>query len=390
MKKVKEQAKIAIICDRLDTWGGAEQHMKAISDIYPDAPIYTSVADPEFIKKYFPNRQIITTFIQKLPFQQILKQEYLLLQPVAFNKFDFTGFDLIISITSGFAKNINIPINAKHVCVCLTPPRFLWLEDARSTSKSKKITYNIIYRLVKKPLHSVLRKIDYQSAQKADYILANSKNIVERVKKFYNRKAEYIYPPVEVQNLITQSKKSQKRRNTTAKYLYLGRVEQYKGIELAIRACISLERKLIVAGIGSDFDRMKQLIIDLNGEKYIKMLGFVSEKTKNNLLSNSKALLYPVLDEDFGIVPLEAQACGCPVIAFRKGGVIETISEKHPQTGLFFNEYNANSLARAIEAFEKIKIDPEDCREHAKLFDTKIFKYKMDEYIKNVLKAKKR
>ncbi len=371
--------KIAIVCDRLDTWGGAEFHMREITKILPEADIFTSVADSQFIQEYFPGRTIYTTFIQKLPFQKALKQEYVLLQPLAFSRLNFSKYDLIISISSGFAKNINTPRHSKHIYICLTPPRFLWLEKSRKTTQSKKITYNLVYKIIKKPLHNILRKTDYKSAQKPRKILANSKTIVKRVKKYYDRDAQYIYPPVDLKSMEYHNEKRDD------KYLYLGRIDAYKGVELAIRACVKLGKKLVVAGTGPDMERMQQLVKELNAGNLINFLGFVSDKTKVNLYNKCRALIFPVLDEDFGIVPVEAQACGCPVIAYRSGGVRETVSDKLPQTGVFFGKYSSHALALAIRRFEKADIDPRDCVEQAKMFSTEIFAFKMREYLKNEL-----
>jgi glycosyltransferase involved in cell wall biosynthesis len=372
--------KVAIVCDRLDTWGGAEMHMREIAKLFPKADIYTSVMDKNFVDNYFPNWHVHTTFIQKLPFKRLFKQEYILLQPLGFYLLNLSKYDLVISISSGFAKNLNLSKNTKHIFICLTPPRFLWMEEKRSIIKSGKLTYRILYKLIKKPLHNLLREIDFKSAQRADYILANSKTVAKRVQKFYKRKALHIYPPVDL------SRAWLPKKNRSDNYLYLGRIVSYKGVELAIRACVKLEKNLLVAGAGPDLEQMKALVDDLGANKLVKFLGFVTERTKYNLYSKAKALLYPVQDEDFGIVPVEAQSCGCPVIAYKEGGVTESVSTKNPITGVFFNKYTQDSLQDAITRFESIKINQEDCFEIAKQFSTQIFAYKMKDYIDDVLK----
>lgn len=372
--------KVAIICDRLDTWGGAEMHMREIARLFPKADIYTSVADKQFIETYFPNWRVHTTFIQKMPFKKHLKQEYVLLQPLAFYLLNLSKYDLVISISSGFAKNLNLPKSTKHIFVCLTPPRFLWMEDKRSIVKSDKLTYQILYKLIKKPLHNLLRQVDFKSAQRADYILANSKTVAKRIQKFYKRKAMHIYPPVDL------NKASLPKKKRSENYLYLGRIVSYKGVELAIRTCVNLGKNLLVAGAGPDLELMQTLVDELGANKLVKFLGFVTEQTKYNLYSKSKALLYPVQDEDFGIVPVEAQSCGCAVIAYKEGGVTESVSAKNPITGVFFNKYTEESMQEAIKKFESIQIDQRDCHENAKQFSTQIFAYKMKDYIDDVLK----
>lgn len=375
---------IAIISDRLTAWGGAELTIKVLSDMYPEAPIYTSVYDKKITDQYLPGRTIIPSIIQYLPFEKHLRNEYSILYWLAFKLFNLRKFDAVISVSSAYAKFVSTPGKTKHVCFCLTPPRFLWIEGSRSTVHSKRITFKIYNWLFKRPLHWFLRKLDVRSIEKADVVTANSSEVAGRIKRVYGIDAEIYYPPLDLSDfeLNTESK-------TRGKWMmYLGRVETYKGVEIAIRACSELKVPLQVAGAGNDLERMKELVKELNAKGYVKFLGFVSEEQKKKMYFNCKALIYPVRDEDFGLVPIEANATGCPVIAYRGGGVLETLSEDNPRTAVLFDEYSVESLKKAIVEFDNYEFNPDNCRKQANQFAKEIFEYKVKNLINNVLSDK--
>ncbi len=373
------ELKVAIITDQLTKLGGAEWHMKAVAEIFPDAPIYTSVVDKSLVREVFPDRNIKNSFVQYLPFEKKLRQEYSILWPLGFKLFNLRKYDLIISVSAAYSKMVRIPDGLKHIILCLTPPRFLYMPERRSTRESEKLSYKF-YEKIKKFLHEKFKKWDKKAVENADLVVANSSVIQKRIEKFYGVDSQIIYPPVDVNGVDFNSE----IKNRGDSYLYLGRLESYKGVDLVIKACAELNRKLIIAGTGSYEAELKDLVGKLNAKNLIKFEGFVTESRKKSLLFNSKALIFPVKDEDFGIVPIEANAAGCPVIAFKGGGPVETLSVDNPKTVVFFEEYNSDSLGKAILEFERSEFNPGSCRKQAKHFSKKIFQYKISRVVNEV------
>ena len=230
-------------------------------------------------------------------------------------------------------------------------------------------------------LEDLWKKWDKEAAQRVDAIIANSEVVRKRIKKYYKVDAEVIYPPIEVEELASEQLPNRKENW----FLYLGRIETYKGVELAIRACVDAKVPLKIAGKGDDEERMHRLVKDLNAKGLISFLGFVSDTERNNLLKRCKALIFPAKGEDFGIVPVEANALGTPVIAYRNGGVIETISEENPKTGMFFDKYNYKELSKILKKFNENEFDSKTCISQAKQFDSSIFMYKLKTYVEDVV-----
>jgi len=371
--------KIAIISDQLTKYGGAELTIKVLCEIFPQAEIITSVQDKELVKKYFLNNKVRNTFTQYIPFEKFLRDEYKITYPIGFALFPTDKYDLIISVSNGFAKMIRVPKGTKHVHLCLTPPPYIWMPKRRVMADSKKFTYKVIYQaLFKKPLHAIWRKMDIKATLQADVVYANSKEVQSRVKKMYAREdVGVLYPPVELEKLNPNYGKRDDY------YLYLGRIECYKGVELAVRACAKLGKKLKIGGKGSDQERISNIIKELGVENNIEILGFVSEEERSKLLSNCKALLSPIKDEDFGVVPVEANACGTPVIAHKSGGALETIIDG--KTGVFFENWDTDSLVEAIKKFDKMYINPKDCVINASKFSKDAFKNKLLIIVNDVL-----
>lgn len=369
--------RVAILVHPLHVHGGAEYHLKVISDLFPDATIFTAWYDEEFVQKYFPGRKIKASFIQNLPNKSKYAQLYIPLQPFAYKLFNFDQFHKVIILSDGFEKNIKVGPGVKILLEVLTPPRFLWLES-RSTQRSNKISYKIYKKFLEKALHSKWRKIDKTAASKADIVLANSHDVQSRIAKFYGLHSEVLYPPVETSDIPFNPMLG----NRKDWYLYFGRVETYKGVELLIRTCIAFGHKLKVAGSGADLERMKQLTIELGGANLIEIMGYVTEKQKKQLLFECKALIYPVKDEDFGIVPLEASAAGAPVVAFRGGGVKETVLDG--KTGVFFDQFDIESLNNAIKRVDQAGINPDNCLAQANSFKKETFESKFMTFFNNL------
>ncbi len=382
MKKKKfKDLKVAIVTDELQFWGGAQDDVISFSKVFQNSTIYTSIYEEDVLEKYFKGKNVKASFIQKMPFEKKLREEYFLLYPLAFRLFNFKKYDLVISVSSAFAKFVKTPKNTKHFLYCLTPPRYLWLET-RSDRHRGKVTYKL-YSLFKPFLHNIWRRKDKKAAQKADMVASNSKEVARRIKKFYELDAKVLYPAVEMDYIEFNPDISSRQEW----FLYVGRVEKYKGVDIMVRACINAKKKLKIAGKGSYLEDLKKLVRDLNGEDLVEFLGYVDNEQKADLLSKCKTLIFPVKDEDFGIVPIEANAAGCPVLAFAGGGVLETIVDG--VTGKFFREHSSSSLEKELRDWNSLKFNPEDCRKQAMNFGFDAFENKMVSLVNEILKENK-
>jgi glycosyltransferase involved in cell wall biosynthesis len=361
---------IALVVHPLFLWGGGEYYLRVLSALLPAAPIYTAWYDPSFTKKHFPDRRIVASHLQKLPLKKRFYRELIPLLPQAYKKFDLNNFKLVIVVSDSFEKNLTIGENTKVWLHILTPPRFLWLEN-RASQTSNKITYRLYKSLLKNKLHQKWKKLDIEATRRADFITSISNTVAQRVKRFYNLDSEVLYPPVE----LYSHKQNTKPLPREEWFLYFGRIEAYKGVELAIRSCIELKKKLVVAGTGSDVERLKSIVCEMNGTNYIQFIGFVSEEEKWDLYRRCKALIYPVKDEDFGIVPVEANSAGAPVIAYAGGGATETIVDG--ETGFLFKDYSVDALSEKMTIIKSLNIDQKVCRHQAQRFSRDIFEGKV-------------
>src|SRR3989344_334017 len=304
--------KVAIVHDDLVQFGGAERVLEGICEIYPDAPIYTSVYDPsnEQLRKRFRSKKIITSSLQKIPGWKYLYKPLFFLYPIAFEQFDFTGFDLVISHTTRFAKCVITKPDTTHICYCHTPPRFLW-----HFSGLKNYGFGEI-------LMTKLRLLDQISAKRVDFFLAGSENAGKRIKRVYGVSSKVVYPFIDLERFKDIEVWDGKY------FVIMGRPNKYKRFDLAIEACRKLGIEL--------------KILD----------GKFSDDMVVNILAGCKALIIPG-EEDFGLSSLEAQALGKPVIAFKAGGALETVTSK---TGLFFEEQTVDCLVQAINKLQDTKI----------------------------------
>ncbi len=379
--------KIAVVTDPLYKRGGAEDHVKAILDAFPKAELFTAYYDPKFTDEYYPHVKIHHSFMQHLPGKLSgMRYVYLLFHPWAYESFKFNGFDAVVSISISFgkfARTKNIP----HVDICMSPPKFFWEKEGRSIKDANrfngfnKVMFKFYSFFMDTFLERMWQKWDKKAAQRCTKIIAISNVVKERVKKYYGIEADVIYPPVDTKAL-QKSKNINRKENW---FLYSGRIETYKGVGLAIKACVKAGVPLKIVGKGEDLDAMQDLVKRLNAKGLVKFLGYVSDEEKFDLMARAKALIFPVRHEDFGITPVEANASGTPVIAFREGGVLETISEENPKTGIFFDKYDVNTLCQIIKDFKSSSYDPDNCRKQASNFASEIFVYKLQNYVKDVL-----
>lgn len=385
-KKEKENTKVAVVSEPLFKHGGAESHLKHILEAFPNCELFTAYYDEEFVKEFFPDVKIHHSFMQNLPGRDKFKQFYYLLQPLAYRSFRFKDFDIVISLSIAFSKFVK-PKKIKHVNICMSPPKFFWQKQSRSLKDEEQLTgiNKFLFKFYSFFMGTFLERIwqrwDRNAARRCSKIVAISNVVKERVKEYYDYDADVIYPPVEVRK-IQAAKKVNRKENW---FLYLGRVETYKGVDLAIKACVNAGVPLKIAGKGDHFEAMRELVKKLNARGLVKFLGYVTEEQKINLLSRTKALIFPVRDEDFGIVPVEANAAGTPVIAYREGGVLETISQDNPKTGIFFDKYTIKELSKILRKFDSEDYNPDNCRKQADNFASEIFVYKLQNYVKDAL-----
>ncbi len=356
--------KVAIVHDYIKEYGGAERVLEAFHEIYPSAPIFTTVFLPEFLgphKKRFAGWDIRTSWLQNIPFIEKLISPARLLSPFIFENFNFSEFDvLLVSATGAYFPNlINKKPKTLQITYCHTPPRYLYgYKTARNWQKY------FLGRAFALFANHYLRQMDFVSYQRPDYIIANSREVKRRIEKFYRREAIVIYPPVD-----TEDKLSSKSKNKINNYFLAGgRLARAKRIDLAIEACNRLKLPLKVFGRGfADYDNELKKIAG----KTVEFFGEVSESELVKLYKGAKAFLYPSEYEDFGIMPLEAQSFGIPVVGLNQGGVRETVV--HGKTGVLFNKPTVESLVFAIRQFNRLTINPKDCRENAERFGKERF-----------------
>jgi len=366
--------KIAIVHDYLKEYGGAERVLETFLEIWPDADIYTTVFLPEFAgphKGRVEKWNVKTSFLQYVPFKAKLISMFRFVALCVFKSFDLSKYDLVITSTAGTYTSPNFVKVGKRALLinyCHTPPRYLYGYPVANDWKSNWFRRTLLV-MGKIPMF-FLRKLDFKAAQLPDYIIANSNEVASRIKKFYKRDSTIIYPPVEIPNISLPMRKENY-------YLIGGRVSRHKGHDIAIKAFTKLGLPLKVFGgtfASYGLDQFKKF-----AGKNIEFLGEVSESDKWKLMSGAKAFIFPSEQEDFGIIPVEAMAVGTPIIALNQGGVKETVI--NGKTGLFFNERTPEALVEAVEKFEKMKFNPEDCINQAKKFSKERFKKEMVEFV---------
>ncbi|MEN5273455.1 glycosyltransferase [Stenotrophomonas lactitubi] len=365
--------KVAIIHYWFVTWRGGEKVIEQLLRLYPEADVFTHVATPEIERTKLAGHRVQRTFVSKLPGAQKRYQKYLPLMPVALEQLDLTGYDLVISSESGPAKNVITHPDALHICYCHSPMRYVWDMYPLYLADAGWLT-----RLLMRPLMHYMRLTDSVSASRVDHFIANSKFIARRIDKCYRRQAEVIHPPVEVDDFEARAEKQDY-------YLLLGQLTAYKKADLVMDAFLRSGKRLVIIGEGEQLAAMRA-----RATERVVVLGRQPFSALKEHLANAKALVFPGV-EDFGIVPLEAMASGTPVIAYAKGGALETVIESDDPsaaTGLFFHEQSIDAINEAVARFESLSepISAEACRARAEQFAPDRFREELSSFIQAKLR----
>nr|MBN1230192.1 glycosyltransferase [Anaerolineae bacterium] len=354
--------KLALVHDWLNQIGGAENVLEQMVDLFGiDTPVYTSIYDPVRMPDFYREWDIRTTWMDNLPAIHAYHQPYLPVYPMAWQGLDLSGYDLVLSNKSGFCHGVNTG-ETHHLCYCLTPTRYLWQFQNYVQRERLSATTAAILR----PVIRMMRRWDYQAAQRVGQFVAISTAIQARIKQFYHRESVVIYPPVDTHRFEPTAAHEDY-------FLVVSRLVPYKRVDLAVQACTRLDKPLIVVGDGRDRAELER-----KAGATVTFLGRVPEDDLPDLVSRCKAFLFPGL-EDFGIAPVEAQAAGRPVIAFKGGGALDTVIDG--ETGVFFAEQSVESLLDAMRRFEQVSFDPVACRRNAERFDTALFRSQLAEFV---------
>ncbi|MBD3360488.1 glycosyltransferase [Candidatus Peregrinibacteria bacterium] len=361
--------KVAIIHDFLVKLGGAERVLKALTDMYEDAPIYTLIYDEEKVGKVFPKDRIKTSFLQKYyDFSNKRHRFFVKKFPRAVENFDFEEYDIVISSNTAYSHGIITPLDTIHLCYCHSPMRYAWdwANEYREENNIRGVKL-----LLYAPLMKYLREWDYLASDRPTAYIANSKNVQKRIKKYYRKDSDVIYPPVDVEKFRVSDKHSNY-------FLIVSTLTPYKKIDQAVQLFNKTGRRLVIVGDGPQRNYLESIACD-----NIEFLGFKEDEVVKEYLQNCRAFIFPG-EEDFGIAPVEAMSCGKPVLAYAKGGLTESVISG--KTGEFFFEPNVESmedgLARLL--YNEIFYRPHTIRRHAKNFSKDVFEKKIKQKIRKI------
>lgn len=360
--------KTAIVHDWLSSYAGAEKVIESFTNIWNNAPVYTlaDFLNDEERRIVLKNSPSITSFIQRMPFSKKHYRNYLVFFPFAIEQFDVSDYEVIVSSSHAVAKGVLTNTEQLHICYCHTPIRYAW-DLYHQYLKEANLQKGLTGFIAKQVLHYI-RMWDFTTANRPDYFIANSRHIAKRINKIYKREAAVIYPPVDVDKFGLQAKEDY--------YLTVSRMVPYKRIDMIVEAFASMpDKKLIVIGDGPDMPKVKS-----KAAPNIELLGHQPFTALKQYMEKAKAFVFAA-EEDFGIVVVEAMACGTPVIAWKAGGTTETIVAG--QTGMFYDQQNTTSLIEAVKKFEQRidKFDPAVIRAHAKQFSREVFESTIEAFV---------
>jgi glycosyltransferase involved in cell wall biosynthesis len=356
--------KVALIHDWLNGMRGGEKILEVLCELFPRADIYTLLCERGQISSTIARMPIKSSLLQSLPLNRTKYRYYLPIFPWLIERFNLESYDLVISTSHCVAKGARAPERALNICYCLTPMRYVWyFSDDYFGRWGWK-------RHLLRPVFSYLKHWDITSAKRVDRWLAISQNVAARIQTIYNRHADIIYPPVDA-DFYSPGAKSENY------YLIVSALVPYKRIDIAVKAFNELKRPLKIAGTGPERDRLEAI-----AEPHVRFVGWRTNAEIRDLYRGCRAFIFPG-EEDFGITPLEAQACGRPVIAYGKGGVLETVRDG--ETGVFFKEQSAGALVEAVRKADRLDFEPKLLRENARGFGRRIFKEKLKNYIERAV-----
>lgn len=368
--------KVALVYDRVNKIGGAERVLMTLHEIWPKAPLYTAVYNPQ-TAPWAKDFKVIPSFLQKFPFAKTNHEFYPWLTPLAFESFNFDDYDVVVSVTSEAAKGIITKPKTLHLCYCLTPTRYLW-------SHYDLYFQNPAFRFIAKPIVSYLRMWDKIASQRPDIYIAISKEVQRRIKNYYDRESIVVYPPIKIPNSKLQISNNfqnpKSKTQNTGYFLVVSRLVPYKRIDIAIEAFNYLGWPLKIIGTGLEMGRLKGM-----ARRNIEFLGNLTDQQLMRYYKDCVALVFPG-DEDLGLVILEAQNFGKPVIAFKGGGALETVVEG--KTGEFFYPQNKDALIKTLKEFKSLKFNDSDCTAQAKKFNKKRFKEQFILRVEKLFKTK--
>lgn len=359
--------RLALVHDWLNQVGGAEDVLAELVRLYPQAPIYTSIYWREKMPAAWKAWDIHPLWLDRLPGIHAHHQPYLPLYPVAFGGLKLSGYDVVLTNKSGFCHGVQVAPGTRHICYCLAPTRYVWQYDAYAARERLGGTLRRLLR----PLLNILKHWDYAAAQRVDHFIAISSEVQARIRHFYNRESVIIYPPVDAAERFAPSNR------VDDYYLVVSRLIPYKRIDLAVEACTRLGLPLLVAGTGRDRERLESL-----AGPTVRFLGRVPDADLPDLMARCHTFIFPGL-EDFGIAPVQAQAAGRPVIAYRGGGALDTVLPGI--TGEFFDDQTVGSLVTTLQSFDTHRYSPAAIRAHALKFDARVFRQQLTTFINQQL-----
>lgn len=380
-EKELSKLRVAIVHYWLTGMRGGERVVESLCRIFPQADIYTHVVRREALSETILSHPIHTTFIQKFPGSVSHYQYYLPLMPLALEQLDLRNYDLVISSESGPAKGVITRADSSHICYCHSPMRYLWDFYQDYLESTGPLT-----RLFMRPFFHRLRLWDFASAQRIDHVIANSRAVQQRIRRWWGKDATVIHPPVDVRTFSTPDisllKTLPGQPEAGSYYLCLGQLVSYKRVDLAVRACTATGRQLIVSGDGPERKRLEKM-----AGPTVSFIGSAPYAALPALYAGCRAFLFPG-EEDFGITPLEAAAAGRPVIAYGRGGVLDSVREG--DTGLFFGRQNVDSLIETMDRFEAMDAScwpVERLREHATHFSEELFRERISNVIRRMMET---
>jgi len=359
--------KIALIYDRVNKIGGAERVVEALHEIWPQAPLYTAVYDKKSAS-WAKGFVVIVSFLQKIPFAKTAHELLPWLTPLAFKSFDLSKFEVVISVTSAEAKFVKTNPRQLHVCYCLTPTRYLWSGFWDYLKNPGFGVFNWLARAIFWLWAPILRMWDFSGSRKIDQFLAISTEVKKRIRKYYRRESEVIYPSAGFDKFKIQKSKCKITNKSSKFFLVVSRLVPYKNIDLIVKAFNKTKLKLKIIGIGNQLNYLKKI-----ANSNVEFLGQVSDEQLLIYYADCQALVMAAV-EDFGLTAVEVQFAGRPVIAYRGGGALDSVVEG--KTGLLYDDLSEESLRLALIRFESIKFKPLDCRQNAEKFSKNRFKNK--------------